>query len=187
MGSKHIKRRVLTYEKPWIRQNPKPPKTRTLLGASFSAANFQGVLKLQHCQACSEINYPPRELCKRCLSDQMRWTDTNPEGVILSVSELFHSQWEFFKRKIAHAPWPIVTVEVAGQVLFAHLAVQSFADIEQSICVAEALPSGTSIEVFTATDSTYQSVLIAVAKGTDIDTVAARMAIVKQLGLREVE
>ena len=107
MGSKHIKRRVLNYEKPWIRQNPKPPKTRTLLGAAFSSANYQGVLKLQHCDDCQTVNYPPREVCRHCLSDHLVWRDTAPEGEILSVSELFHSQWEFFKRKIEVAPWPI--------------------------------------------------------------------------------
>lgn len=187
MGSKHIKRRILNYEKPWVRNNPKPPKTRTLLGAAFSSANYQGVLKLQHCQDCSEVNYPPRELCKNCLSDNMIWLETAPEGVILGVSELHHSQWEFFKRKIEKAPWPIVTVEVAGEVLFAHLAVHTFTELDNSIPLAEALPSGTQIKVFTQSDSTYQSVLIAVSGAADVDKVAQRVAIVHELGLRTAD
>jgi len=185
VGSKHIKRRVLTYEKPWIRENPKPPKTRTLLGMAFSAANYQGVLKLQHCEDCESINYPPREVCRHCLRDQLVWRDTPPDGTILSVSELFHSQWEFYKRKIETAPWPIVTVKVAGEVMFAHLAQYTFTELDKSLPLAEALPSGTPIKVFTASDSTFNSVLIAVSTDTDVSTVAQRVAIVDELGIRE--
>jgi len=184
MGSKHIKRRVLAYEKPWIRHNPKPPKARTLLGMAFSNANYQGVLKLQHCEACAAVNYPPREVCRNCLNDKLVWRDTSPEGEILSVSELFHSQWEFFKRKVETAPWPIVTVKVAGEVLFAHLAPATFADIDASAPLSETLLSGTPIKVFSASDSSYNSVLIAVSIDTDVSKVAQRVAIVDELGLR---
>ena len=184
MGSKHIKRRLLTYDKPWIRANPKPPKNRTLLGVAFSTSNYQGVLKLQHCSICDAVNYPPRELCRNCLSDNLLWKDTPPQGEILSVSELHHSQWEVFKRKIEKAPWPIATVLLAEQVLFAHLAQHTFSDIDSKKPLAEALPAGLPIKVFTASDSTFNSVLIAVSESTEIDTVAQRIAIVDELGLR---
>ena len=187
MGSKHIKRRILTYEKPWIRQNPKPPKTRTLKGESFSSANYNGILKLQHCEACGAVNYPSRELCRRCLSDDIRWRETPPEGKILSTSELFHSQWEFFKRKIEKAPWPIATVEIAEQVMFVHLAAHTFSQVESGQSLAQALPSGTAVKVFTQSDATYKSVLIGVAVDTDISTVGKRVAIVEQLGLRDAD
>jgi len=184
MGSKHIKRRLLTYEKPWIRRNPKPPKTRSLLGAAFSNANYQGILKLQHCEACNTINYPPRELCYRCLSDQLKWRETSPEGQILSVSELHHSQWEFFKRKIEKAPWPIATIEVAGQVMFAHLAVHTFAESDADVPVTEVISSGTPVKAFTVSDSTLNSVLIAVSKDTDVSQISQRIRLVEELGLR---
>ena len=184
MGSKHIKRRILNYEKPWIRQNPKPPKARTLMGESFSAANYQGVLKLQHCDECHTVNYPPRELCQSCLSDKMIWRDTPNDGVILSTSELHHSQWEFFKRKIQDAPWPIATVQVAGQVMFVHLAVSTFDGIDKAPSLAEALPKGTAVKVFTQSDATYKSVLIAVSADTPVEQVSQRVAIIEELGLR---
>ena len=184
MGSKHIKRRLLTYEKPWIRQNPKPPKTRSFAGESFSSANYQGVLKLQHCDQCHSVNYPPRELCGNCLSDKIVWRDTPNDGVILSASALHHSQWEFFKRKIQIAPWPIATVEVAGQCMFVHLALDTFAGIENAENLAEGLPKGTPVKVFTQSDATYKSVLIAVSADTGVEQVSQRVAIVEKLGLR---
>jgi len=159
-------------------------KTRTLLGMAFSNANYQGVLTLQHCEQCQTINYPPREVCRNCLSDRLVWRDTAPEGEILSVSELFHSQWEFFKRKIEKAPWPIVTVKVAGEVMFAHLARNTFATLDKGVALADALPSGTPIKVFTASDSTLNSVLVAVSADTNVSEVAQRVSIVNKLGIR---
>jgi len=185
MGSKHIKRRILNYEKPWIRQNPKPPKSRTLKGESFSNANYDEVLKLQHCQTCHAINYPPRELCRSCLSSDLLWRETAPEGMILSTSELHHSQWEFFKRKIEHAPWPIATVQLGGQVMFAHLALDTFAVAQQGASLAARIPTGTAVKIIAQSDSSYKSVLIAVAAGTDISSVNKRMKIVEQVGLRQ--
>jgi len=184
MGSKHIKRRLLTYEKPWIRQNPKPPKARTLIGESFSAANYQGVLKLQHCDECHTVNYPSRERCLNCLGDKLLWRDTPNEGIILSTSELHHSQWEFFKRKINNAPWPIATVQVAGQCMFVHLAAYTFQGVENAASLAEALPKGSPIKVFTQSDATYKSVLVAVSTDTDVRQVSQRVAIIEKLGLR---
>lgn len=185
MGSKHIKRRLLNYEKPWIRKHPKPPKVRTLIGESFSAANYAGVLKLQHCAECETVNYPPRERCQNCLSDAMVWQETGNQGIILSTSMLYHSQWEFFKRKINAAPWPIATVQVAGQCLFTHLALHTFAANEASAKdSAQPLPKGTPVKVFTQSDATYKSVLIAVCANTDVDLISQRVAIVEQLGLR---
>ena len=184
MGSKSVKRRRLNFEKPWIRKNPRPPKARTLIGESFSTANYQGVLKLQHCDECHAISYPSRERCRACLSDKLVWRDTPNEGVILGVSELHHSQWEFFKRKTKQAPWPIATVLVAGQRLFTHLAAHTFDKLPKGVGLADTLPSGTAIKVFTQSDASYKSVLITVSVHTDVEQVCQRVAIVEQLGLR---
>ena len=100
------------------------------------------------------------------------------------MSELHHSQWEFFKRKIEKAPWPIATIQLAEQVLFAHLVKHTFADFDPKKILAEELPLGTPVKVFTASDSTYNSVLIAVSRQTEIDTIAKRIEIVDELGLR---
>jgi len=184
MGSKHIKRRVLNYEKPWIRKSPKPPKVRTLMGESFSAANYQGILKLQHCEECDSVNYPPRERCFNCLSDELIWRETDPDGVILSTTELHHSQWEYFKRKIGQQPWAMASVLLAGQKLFVHLAMHTFEGGNEYKSLAELLPKGTSVKVFTQSDVTYKSVLIAVSANKQMDTVAQRVRIVEKMGLR---
>ena len=175
MGSRHIKRRLLTYEKPWIRENPRPPKTRTLLGETFSAANYQGILLLQHCEACAAVNYPPRERCRNCLGDRLVWRNTDNHGRLLSFTELYHSQWEFFKRRV---PWTVALVEVSHQILFTHLAVHTFKDVTSDF------PAGTPIKVFTQSDKAYRSVLITVSEKTNITTIKQRVEIAEMLGLK---
>lgn len=190
MGSKDIKHRRLTFEKPWIRKRPRPPKSRTLIGESFSSANYNGVLFLQHCEECATINYPPRQRCLNCLGDELIWRETDCHGEILSITELFHSQWEFFKRKISDKPWPIATVQVADRQMFAHLALHTFTGVtgsvglERTASLTEALPKGTPIKVFTQADSSYKSVLIAVSADTPVEQVSQRVEIIDTLGLR---
>ena len=51
-----------------------------------------GRLALQHCTACGTGQYPPRELCRACLSDQMAWTlaDAAPAH-LLATTSVHHS------------------------------------------------------------------------------------------------
>ncbi len=55
-------------------------------------AAAKGRLALQSCTACGTGQYPPRELCRVCLSDQMAWTleDVVP-GQLLALTPVQHS------------------------------------------------------------------------------------------------
>ena len=177
MGSKKVKRRLMLAARPSLRKHPRPPKARTLMGESFSMANFGGVLLLQHCQECGLINYPSRERCRSCLSDDFRWRQTDTSGEIVSYTQIHISQWEFFKRKVKDGPWPIASVKLAGQILFAHLALDTFGGGD--------LVLGTKVKVFTQSDTAKKSVLIAVSEQTDITTASQRKAIAVAIGIAE--
>lgn len=55
----------------------------------------QGTFKLQQCEDCGEIIYPPREMCGACLSENVRWqqhaSGSSCAGEVLAVSKLGHS------------------------------------------------------------------------------------------------
>ena len=196
MGSKKVKRRLLLAARPSLRKHPRPPKARTLMGESFSMANFASALVLQHCQECHTINYPSRERCRNCLSDDFRWRQTDSAGEIVSCSQINVSQWEFFKRKVKDAPWPIASVRVAGQILFTHLAIDTFSELAKSKQANTGeqprsnenpylLAPGTLVNVFSQSDTAKKSVLIAVSADTDISLASQRKAIAINLGIAE--
>jgi len=58
----------------------------------------QSGVALQHCTACSHVQYPPRELCVACLADQLEWRIAPSEaGVLLATSLLHHSHADEFR------------------------------------------------------------------------------------------
>jgi len=189
MGSKKIKRRLTLAARPSLRKHPRPPKARTLMGESFSTANFAGPLVMQHCQECGLINYPSRERCRSCLSDDFRWRATTSSAEIVSCSQIYVSQWEFFKRKVKDAPWPIASVKLADQILFTHLAIDTFSQLDNSDEDAKEKPylleAGTKVKVFSQSDTAKKSVLIAVSEDTDIAAASHRKAIAVAMGIAE--
>ncbi|MGI9292995.1 MAG: Zn-ribbon domain-containing OB-fold protein [Pseudomonadales bacterium] len=156
-----------------------PPTLRTGPGAAFTAANLDSVLAMQACKDCDVISYPPREVCQNCLSDALVWTPVSSEGTLLNRVALHHSLSEFFKCRIEQSAWPIASVKMhVGPVVFAHLAVNTFAARS-----TEGIKANTPLKVFSQSDSGSQAVLIAVAAEQDIGTVAARRDIVAAMGL----
>ncbi len=58
----------------------------------MDAAAAQGRLALQHCATCGAGQYPPREICRACLSDQMAWTEEDAvRGQLLAQTSVQHS------------------------------------------------------------------------------------------------
>jgi uncharacterized OB-fold protein len=47
-----------------------------------------GKLALQRCTACGAVQYPPRELCWRCLGDDLEWrvSDREPAEVLATTT-----------------------------------------------------------------------------------------------------
>jgi hypothetical protein len=172
-------RQRLKLQRPSLRARARPPKLRTPVGGDFSAANLPVALALQHCADCGRQQYPPREVCEHCLSPSLRWRETGTGGTLLAAVALHHSLWEFFKRRIASAPWPVATVRLDCDVtVFAHLALHTFTPGDTAL-----LAGGTRAQVFSHSDCSRNAVLIAVGEGTAIATAGERRAIADGLGL----
>ena len=164
--------------RPSLRKNARPPKKRSPVGQTFTAANLATALSLQHCSACGQVQYPPRELCSACLGDLV-WRPISGKGVVTSRLDLHHSLWEFFKRKMKTKPWPIASITLdCGPTVIAHLDVDSFAASQ-----ALDITPGTPAEIFSHTDCSLQCVLIATAAGQEPGSAKNRYQIAEQLGL----
>ena len=179
MSNKHTRRARLKLNRPSLRERARPPKQRTPMGQTFTSANYSGVLVMQHCQQCGVVQYPPREICQNCLGDELIWRETSTAGYILSRIELHHSLWEYFKRRLIDTPWPIATVKLENSTtVFSHLYLASFGEIP-----LEAIRKGTAVQVFSHSDSSLNSVLIAVSAQCDISQIKDRTDIAKTMGL----
>jgi uncharacterized OB-fold protein len=76
-------------------------------------------LVLPRCETCGHVNYPPRELCGRCLADALRWQPVDDGGVLLARTELHYSLEQDYA---ANLPWSIGSVQLTcGPVVLAHL------------------------------------------------------------------
>ena len=66
--------------------------TRAAAMHPMDAAAAAGQVALQACTACGAGQYPPRELCHACLSDDLGWrsADSIP-GNLLAVTRVHHS------------------------------------------------------------------------------------------------
>jgi uncharacterized OB-fold protein len=60
-----------------------------------------GELALQRCIACGAAQYPPRELCWRCLGDALEWQARDREpGEVLATTALHHSHDVRFRLRL---------------------------------------------------------------------------------------
>ena len=66
--------------------------------AVYAARNL---LALQHCTACGTVQYPPRELCVACLTDELEWRISDAvDGEVLAGTELHHSHDPTFRDRL---------------------------------------------------------------------------------------
>lgn len=66
--------------------------------ARMRQAAAEGNIALQRCQACNAVQYPPRETCSRCLSDQLAWdVAATISGRLLARTTLHHSNIPRFR------------------------------------------------------------------------------------------
>ena len=101
------------------RQPTHPPGARSRRALGLTAAAAQGEFKLQVCQSCSAVQYPPREVCHECLSEQLQWSPVDPRGTLLAGTTLDHSNDMYFRERL---PWRVGTVIMnAGPSVVAHI------------------------------------------------------------------
>ncbi len=69
--------------------------------AEMAARAREGKLALQHCTSCGAVQYPPRELCWRCLADALEWRISDREaGEVLATTTLHHSHDAQFRSRL---------------------------------------------------------------------------------------
>ena len=96
-----------------------PPGARSRVALGLTAAAAEGRFELQVCAGCGEVQYPPREACRGCLSDDLAWREHSGHGELLAVTDLHHSNDLFFRERL---PWRLGLVRLqAGPSLVAHL------------------------------------------------------------------
>ncbi|MGJ7532337.1 MULTISPECIES: SDR family NAD(P)-dependent oxidoreductase [unclassified Variovorax] len=101
------------------RQMNLPPGARGRVALGLTAAAAEGRFELQTCEDCGTVQYPPREVCHKCLSAALRWRQQNGEGELLGSTTLHHSNDLFFRERL---PWRLGLVHLdAGPTLMVHL------------------------------------------------------------------
>jgi NAD(P)-dependent dehydrogenase (short-subunit alcohol dehydrogenase family)/uncharacterized OB-fold protein len=101
------------------RQPLLPPWLRSRAALGLTAAAALGRFELQVCGNCGAVQYPPREACRRCLSDRLRWREQSGLGELLSTTTVHHSHDLFFRERV---PWRLGLVRLdAGPTLVTHL------------------------------------------------------------------
>jgi len=96
-----------------------PPGARSRAALGLSAAAATGKFKLQVCEVCRCVQYPPREACGSCLSPRLRWREQDGLGELLADTQVHLSQEPYFRER---APWRIGMVRLdAGPTVIVHL------------------------------------------------------------------
>ncbi len=76
-----------------------PSGRRSRVALPMTTAAASGRFELQVCAACGWVQYPPRESCCRCLSDELLWRAQDGSGELLSRTVLHHSHDPYFRSR----------------------------------------------------------------------------------------
>ena len=96
-----------------------PPLPRSRAALAMSAAAARGGLRLQTCESCGRISYPPRDACPSCLSVRLHWREVAGAGTILAETTIRTTTDSYFRER---TPWRVGTIRLdAGPMLKAHL------------------------------------------------------------------
>jgi NAD(P)-dependent dehydrogenase (short-subunit alcohol dehydrogenase family)/uncharacterized OB-fold protein len=128
-----------------------PPRTRGRPARRLTSAAALGRFELPVCQQCRAVQYPVREICRNCLSDDLRWEAVSATGVVLSVTTIRHSTDPYFQ---AHRPLLMGSVLLdAGPVVMARFS-------------GEAAIAGARITLQNHLDRSGEAILVAVPEHT---------------------
>ena len=81
-------------------------------------------LVLQQCGVCQTVQYPTRQVCVNCLSDQLSLQSVSGAGELLACSALHHSLDKQLNDTIQQqrTPWLLASVKLdCGPVVLGHL------------------------------------------------------------------
>jgi NAD(P)-dependent dehydrogenase (short-subunit alcohol dehydrogenase family)/uncharacterized OB-fold protein len=129
------------------RQPTLPPSSRSRVALGLTAAAARGRLALQVCLDCGAVQYPPREVCRACLSHRLVWRPQDGRGELLTESVLRSAQELFFRERL---PW---RVGVVGMDAGVNVVAYIHASVGAAPC---------RVRVEAALDRAGQAVLVAV-------------------------
>jgi NAD(P)-dependent dehydrogenase (short-subunit alcohol dehydrogenase family)/uncharacterized OB-fold protein len=96
-----------------------PPGVRSRAALGLTAAAALGQFRLQVCDECGAVQYPPREACHRCLSGRLKWREQSGSGELISQTTIHNSQDLYFRERL---PWHLGMVRLdVGPTLITHL------------------------------------------------------------------
>lgn len=96
-----------------------PPGARGRVALGLTAAAAEGRFELQVCEDCGAVQYPPREACRCCVSERLRWRPQSGAGELLAETRLDHSNDLYFRERL---PWRLGMVRLdAGPSVMVHL------------------------------------------------------------------
>jgi len=130
---------------------PPVARSRAALGLGVMAA--QGRFGLQVCSECAAIQYPPRDACVKCMSEDLAWQDVDPKGKVMAETTIRVSPEPYFRERM---PWRMGAVQLAvGPTLNCHLHGE--------------IGRGDAVRMALKLDKAGQGVLIALPlKGSDV-------------------
>ncbi|MGI9230045.1 MAG: Zn-ribbon domain-containing OB-fold protein [Gammaproteobacteria bacterium] len=129
-----------------------PVFRRGALWRPLRQAAGRGELSLQICDQCQQVQYPPREVCRSCLSDALSWQQTAAEGEVLAWTRLHASTQAFFRE---HLPWCMAVIRLdCGAVLYAYISEQC-------------LETGMKVHLHPVQDSNNDFIFVATSPDTD--------------------
>ena len=91
------------------RQPTLPPAARSRVALGLTAAAARGRLALQVCPDCGAVQYPPREVCRACLSHRLVWRPQDGRGELTTETVLHTAQELFFRERL---PWRVGIVRL---------------------------------------------------------------------------
>ncbi|RMF08396.1 MAG: short-chain dehydrogenase [Alphaproteobacteria bacterium] len=77
-----------------------PPAFRTALWRHVTEGAREGELRFQTCLQCGQVQYPPREVCGRCLADDLEWRPVEGMAKVLSKTRLHASLEPWFRDRL---------------------------------------------------------------------------------------
>jgi len=96
-----------------------PPALRSRAAVGLTVMAAEGRFALQHCADCGAVQYPPRDACCKCLSNDLHWQDTSPQATVLAETRIHVSPDPYFRERM---PWRMGSVRLAaGPVAVCHL------------------------------------------------------------------
>ena len=120
-------------------------RARSHQGTEFCRRLTAGQLQFQRCDECERLQYPPAEVCRECLSAELRWEELTQKGHVIACVEVHRCYAEDFTEG---GPWWVASVFLApGVICYAH--------------TLEYLPSGTEITLVPIVDRLGDGVLAA--------------------------